>query len=83
MKRKAFFGLFVILLVSLSIVIASPGANAFGMTADCDGWSLYGSFTVPTEIEYTIDLYQDGVVIWTLTEAPVISPNVHYVFSGE
>lgn len=81
MKRNALFGLFVFLLVSLSIVMASAGANAIA-AADCDGWSFRGSFTVPADIEYTIDLFQDGVKIWTLTETPNITPNEMFLYSG-
>jgi len=78
MKRIALLSLSVLLLLS----VASAGANAIGMTADCDGWSIRGSFTVPADIEYTIDLYQDGVIIWTLTETPAITPNEMFLFSG-
>jgi hypothetical protein len=84
MKRNALFGLFVLLLVSLSIVMASTGANATMLTADCDGWTSSGSFTMPTDLEFTIYLYQDSELIWSYTEtANVTFEDPYFLFTGE
>ena len=65
-----------LLLLALFIAMTSTGANALSLTADCDGWSFGFSFTVPTDIEYTVDLYQDGEIIWTYTETTSVRASI-------
>jgi len=71
-----------LLLLALSIVMVSTGANAAMLTADCDGWSIGFSFTVPADIEYTVDLYQGGEIIWTYTETATVPAGQHVMYSG-
>lgn len=78
MKTKVF------LLLALSIVMVSTGANAAMLDADCDGWTSSGSFTMPTDLEFTIYLYQDGELIWSYTEtANVTYDDPYFLFTGE
>jgi hypothetical protein len=78
MKTKVF------LLLALSIVMVSTGANAAMLTADCDGWTSSGSFTMPTDLEFTIYLYQGGELIWSYTETSSVTfENPYFLFTGE
>ncbi|MDD3643421.1 MAG: hypothetical protein PHQ19_08180 [Candidatus Krumholzibacteria bacterium] len=64
------------------ILMSSAGANAIQLDADCYGWSFSVSFTVPADIEYTIDLYQGGSIVWTFTETYSATPYEVLNFSG-
>jgi hypothetical protein len=73
----------VLLLLALSIVLTSAGANAIRLEADCDGWLLSGSFTVPAEINYTVELWQDGEIVCSFTETLNQEPMVIFYYTGE